>query len=183
MIKTAFLLLSVAMLSAMGERPSLPSPVYKPELLADCDASDKGLKHIQEYEGFVPFIYKDVGGLGTIGFGHLVQKGEKFPEPFLPEHAEELLRKDVGIAAGRVNKAISAMLQQRHCDALISFAFNIGVLKAAAPTLVQFVNQERHDDAAKQFLVYNKVRINGKLTPVKGLTRRREAESRMYRGD
>lgn len=174
---------------AMGERPqtsNLNASVKNPQpptLVDTCTASSEGYSLIREFEGFIPFIYDDIGGKATIGYGHLVLEGETFPQPLLPADAYRLLEKDVNRIATRLNKDVTAQLQQNHCDALLSFSFNLGSVKRAAPTLLQFVNQERHDDAAKQFLVYNRVRINGKLVPVAGLTRRRVAESELYARD
>lgn len=180
MKKIALILLSATLLMGMGERPQLPVPVAKPTL-EKCEASPVGYALIQEFEGYMPFIYADVGGKATVGFGHLILPGETFEQPFLPEAAQALLIKDAIGAVSGVKKDVTVPLKPAQCDALIAFTFNLGRLRAAAPTLLKYVNQVRHSDAAKQFMVYNKVRVKGKLVEVKGLTRRRQAESDLYR--
>lgn len=141
-----------------------------------CDYSRAGIALTQHFEGYSPFVYEDVGGKRTIGYGHLIRPGEHFPEPFLPGEATELLKDDIADAVEGVNRCVRVTLRQGQFDSLTDFAFNLGTGSLQGSTLLKRVNAGRHDDAAEQFLHWNRARVNGALRPVVGLTRRREAE-------
>ena len=65
--------------------------------------------------------------------------------------------------------------------ALMSLAYNIGVdgVVHKCPKLMRAVNAGDEEEAARQFLDVNKA--NGKVLP--GLTRRRQAEAKLYLGE
>lgn len=148
-----------------------------------CQCSRAGIELIQHFEGYSPFVYEDVAGKKTVGFGHLIVDGEQFDEPLLPEEASELLRKDVAVAERGVNRATRITLRQSQFDALTDFAFNLGTGALQSSTLLRRVNAETHDEVPAQFLRWNKARVNGVMQPVRGLTRRREAEVEFYNAE
>ena len=68
-------------------------------------------------------------------------------------------------------------ISQGQFDALVSFAYNVGLNALRNSTLIKKVNKNPSDPSiAKEFLKWNKV--NGKA--LQGLTRRREAEAKLY---
>jgi len=180
-MRITILLALGVMLAGWGWYDS-PKPVITPPpvFLAKCETSDHGLAFIEKEEGYVPFVYKDVGGLPTIGFGHLILPGEKFKQPLLPPDARKLLEKDAGKINASMNRCIKVKLRPNHCDSLGSLAFNIGPGAVCGSTLLKLANQSRHAEVPPQFLRWNKARINGKLTAVTGLTKRRQAEADLY---
>lgn len=147
--------------------------------LKTCELSNTGLALIRTFEGYSPFVYKDSAGLDTIGFGHLIIKGEKFKEPLLPEDANKLLAKDSGFAIKGVNRKVTVELRQTQFDSLVSFVFNLGEGAFGKSTLLKKVNLRRHDEVPNEFLKWN--RAGGKV--IKGLIRRREAEAKLYKLD
>lgn len=146
----------------------------------NCQISPAGLEMVMTFEGYSPFIYKDSAGLATIGFGHLIRPGEKFTQPFLPESAEELLQKDMKGTVRGVNRRVSIELRQARFDALCSFTFNLGEGALSGSTLLKRVNARRHEEVPFELMKWNKVRKNGVLVVVRGLTLRREAEATLY---
>jgi lysozyme len=68
---------------------------------------------------------------------------------------------------------------QDQFDALMSFAYNVGVTALAGSTLLKLHRVGDYDGAAKQFARWNK--NDGKT--MAGLTRRRLVESLIYRGE
>jgi GH24 family phage-related lysozyme (muramidase) len=68
------------------------------------------------------------------------------------------------------------MLTQNQFDALVSFTFNLGVGNLQTSTLLKLLNQGLMQEAADQFLRWNKA--GGK--EVSGLTRRRIAERNLF---
>jgi lysozyme len=150
-----------------------------------CEYSDAGMGLTQHFEGYSPFAYDDVADKKTIGFGHLLKPGEHFDEPLLPDQATELLRQDVAAAERGVNRAVRVTLRQGQFDALTDFAFNLGVgalrsRNATGLTMADMVNAGQGEQVTKRILLWNRARINGVLQPVRGLTRRREAEVEFY---
>ena len=143
----------------------------------DCQISENGLALIRTFEGYSPFIYKDSAGLDTIGYGHLVVKGDNIPEPLLPEDANKILLKDTEKAVKGLNKYTHVTLKQNQADSLISFTYNVGVGSLSKSTLVKKVNEEKHEEVPNQFMRW--VRAGGKV--IKGLVTRRETEANLYK--
>lgn len=154
-------------------------PVYA-DCVHNCRMSDEGVNLVRRFEGYFPFPYSDVAGYPTIGFGHLIKSGEHFEEPLMGPAAEGLLRDDLIPAEDGVNYYVKVMLKQNQFDSLTSWTFNLGTGTLQKSTMLYMVNLRRHESVPDEMLKYNKARINGKLTPVRGLTNRRIAEAQMY---
>lgn len=71
-------------------------------------------------------------------------------------------------------------LTDNQCAALMSLEWNIGITNMSKSTLLKRVREHNHELAAKEFLKWNKARIDGVLRPLKGLTIRRIAEKKLY---
>lgn len=153
------------------ETKKLPSHCKK-----NCQLTDNGYAIIRLFEGYSPFIYKDVAGYPTIGYGHLILKGEVFKTPLLPTEAQTLLSRDASSKVRDVNKLVRVELNPNQFDALASFTFNVGSGALAKSTLLKRVNTEQHELVPAQFERY--VNAGGKR--VKGLVTRRFAESNLY---
>jgi lysozyme len=145
-----------------------------------CRYSDAGYTLTEHFEGFSPFVYEDVAGKKTIGFGHLIRPGERFDEPMTPDEAEALLDEDVQSAVSGVNRLVSPPLKQGQFDALVDFSFNLGVGALAGSTALKKVNAGKHAEVPCQLMQWNKARVNGVLQPLVNLTRRRESEGEFY---
>lgn len=138
--------------------------------------SDDGVQFIAQWEGFRAHPYRDVVGKLTIGYGHLMRKGETFPQPMTDAQALALLKTDAEREAIPVRDALRVKLTPHQMDALISLAFNVGGGAVARSTLVRKLNEGQTLEAAEQFLRWN--RAGGRI--VRGLTRRRVAERAMF---
>lgn len=118
--------------------------------------SDDGIRLLKQLEGCVKsdnkhVIYDDKTGKpvnnifplprgATIGYGHLVKPGEDFNDGITEAKATELLRKDILTAEHAVQNCISSLLTQNQYDALVLFAYNIGVQNFAHSTVVKYLN-------------------------------------------
>lgn len=71
---------------------------------------------------------------------------------------------------------VTAKLTENQKGALVSFAYNCGIANLKSSTLLKRVNEGKYDEAAKEFLKWNK--SAGKV--LNGLTRRRQAESALF---
>lgn len=140
--------------------------------------TQQGLNLIKRFEGFEPEIYLDAAGLPTIGYGHLIRKGEHkmFENGISYEAAVALLIKDVESAERSVLRLIDVPLTDGQFDALVSFTFNLGSGALQRSTLRQKVNREEHEEVPREFLRW--VWAGGRK--LRGLIRRREAETRLY---
>lgn len=137
--------------------------------------SQKGIDLIKKFEGTVLKVYKDAVGLPTIGIGHLIKKGEVFTT-ITQQQAEELLAKDLKQFEEGINTSIKVALTQNQFDALVSFAFNLGMGNVNSSTLLRKLNAGDIQGAANEFVRWN--RAGGKV--LNGLTRRRLAEKELF---
>lgn len=88
--------------------------------------------------------------------------------------AKDLARFEVG-----VSKAVGADLKQHQFDALVSFAYNVGLGNFLSSTMLKMLNEGYYSNAALQFgkWIFN----DGKV--MKGLVRRRESERKLFSGE
>ena len=142
--------------------------------------SEKGLNLIKQFEGCHLKPYQDPIGLWTVGWGHLIGDGKTLPiewfRRFTKEEVDELLKKDVERFERGVLRLCPNNLTQHRFDALVSFAFNLGLGNLQISTLRKKHNRGDVVGAAQEFPKWNKA--GGKV--LRGLTRRREAEKALY---
>ena len=137
--------------------------------------TDRGLTLIKTFEGFSPHTYHCPAGYPTIGYGHVVRRGESFTEISEIE-AEYILRQDVIHAERAVSRLITVPLSEGQFDALVSFTFNLGAGALQRSTLRRRVNRHQHQDMPFQLKRW--VWAGGRK--LRGLIRRREAEAYLY---
>jgi lysozyme len=96
---------------------------------------------------------------------------------FSGDEIDTLLEKDLQrFEAGVLRLCPAAADNQCHLDALVSFAFNVGLGNLQSSTLRMKYNRGEYDGAAEEFLKWNKA--GGKV--LNGLVRRREAERALF---
>jgi lysozyme len=142
--------------------------------------SPNGLQLIRKYEGYKSTPYRCPAGLYTVGYGHVIGNGLQLPDEWnrtlsLGE-INELLRTDLARFERGVLRYCPVYLTQSQFDALVSFSFNLGLGVLQRSTLRQKILRKDGEGAAKEILRYDKV--GGR--PLKGLTRRRQAEYRLF---
>lgn len=140
---------------------------------------------IKQFEGCELTAYPDPGTGGkpfTIGwgsttdsFGHSIAQGTKWTQ----EQADKRLAAHVAEFARGVDDALAgAPVTAMQKGALVSLAYNVGLGNLGSSTLLRKHKAADYDGAAAQFAVWNKAA--GKV--MQGLTNRRAAEARVYRG-
>lgn len=143
-------------------------------------------KLIQQFEGCAKkqpdgsFIaYPDPGSGGdpwTIGWGSTgpdIKKGTVWTQ----KQCDDRFTEHLAEFAGKVTKVLGAApTTQNQFDAMVSFAYNVGVGNLSASTLLKKHKAGDHKGAAAEFARWNKAA--GKVLP--GLTRRRAAEAALY---
>lgn len=139
------------------------------------NTSRNGIELIKRFEGCRLKTYICPAGVFTIGYGHTgadVKSGLKITQ----EEAETLLKNDLKAFEKGVQRIIKKELTQNQFDALVSFAYNLGLESLRKSTLAKLINQGKIKEAANQFerWVYaNGVKLNG-------LIRRRKAEKELF---
>ena len=143
--------------------------------------SSEGIEMIKRYEDLSLKPYLCPAMIPTIGYGNTYyEDGTKVKmtdKPITKERAESLFYITLFGFEMAVNKYVLSKINQNQFDALVSFAYNIGIGNFKASTLLKKINLNPKDkDIAYQFSRWNKSK--GKV--LKGLTRRRKEESNLY---
>ena len=137
-------------------------------------SSDILIKQIRNFEGCKLFSYRDSVGVPTIGVGHT--KGVKMGQTITNEQAEVLLKGDLLPVEKYVN-TIKNIDTQGKFDALVDFAFNLGLGALQSSTLLRKINADAPiKDIQAEFLRWNKA--GGKV--LNGLTKRRSWEAKRW---
>ena len=135
-----------------------------------------GLDLIKSFEGLKLRAYLCPAKVWTIGYGSTGQ--HVTPGKVITEaQAEELLKHDLDRFEAAVTRLVTVPLHQNQYDALVSFAFNVGISALERSTLLKRVNAKLFDQAAAEFQKWN--RAAGR--PLAGLTRRRAAEAALFK--
>ena len=139
-----------------------------------------GIKLMHEFEGCKLQAYLCPAKKWTIGYGNTYYengKPVKQGDTITKERAESLF---LGIAedfAKRTRTLLKKELTENQFSALVCFAYNCGIANLQKSTLLKKVNVNPTDPTIhNEFLKWNKA--GGKV--LAGLTRRREAESKLY---
>jgi len=139
--------------------------------------SAAGITLIEEFEGFRDQAYRDPVGIWTIGYGFTrgVEPGDRITRA----RADERLRAELAAYEAGVMRATGGDVTQAQFDALVSFAWNVGIAGMAGSSVIKAHVRGDHQAAARAFGLWNKA--GGKVWP--GLTRRRAAEAALYLSD
>ena len=140
--------------------------------------SQAGIDLIRRFEGCKLKPYLCPAGYWTVGYGHVIGNGKTKPEKqlYTQEEVNELLRTDLARFEQGVLRYCPVHLTQFEFDSLVSFSFNLGLGVLQRSTLRRKILRQDKQAAARNILKYNKA--GGQVH--KGLTRRREAEYRMF---
>lgn len=135
---------------------------------------------VKEFEGFRANAYKDAVGVLTIGYGTTAMAGVGI-KPSLgmtisKSDAEAYLHEALDKFANQIAPSITAPINENEFGAFVSLAYNIGPGAFKKSSALRLFNAGEKEGAAKAILLWNKA--GGKV--LKGLTRRREAERKLF---
>jgi lysozyme len=154
--------------------------------------SDNGKRLLSEWEGFELNVYRDVAGLPTIGVGHLLTKDElssgklfikgvaiQYGAGLSQQLVLDLLAQDLqGFETG-ITESVKVPLSQNEFDALVAFAFNIGLMAFKESTLLKELNQGQLQDVPAQLRRW--IHSGGQVS--RGMVNRREKEVALWNSD
>lgn len=142
--------------------------------------NEKGIQLIKSFEGCLLNAYLDSVRVPTIGYGATFYedgKRVKIGDRITQERANELLNHHIELFAEKIKPLIKKELNENQFSALVSFAFNLGYNALGRSTLLKKVNSNPDNHMIRtEFLKWNKA--GGKT--LRGLTRRRMAEAKLY---
>ena len=145
------------------------------------NASEDCINLIVYYEGCRLVAYPDPGSIDgtpwTIGYGHT---GKEVKEGLVwtKSQAVSALARDIKSFELGVLMLTGSRIKQYQLDALVSFAFNVGLNALSKSTLLKKVLDGDFSGAAREFQRWNK--NDGK--EILGLTRRRASERALFEG-
>ena len=141
------------------------------------EVSDVLIEKLKEFEGLRLEAYRCPAGVLTIGYGHTgsdVREGDRISQYW----AEELLRQDVEEVTRQVLR-LGVARTQGQLDALVSFAFNLGIGRLRTSKLLRLIRRQAgYRDIKAEFKRW--VYAGGKRQ--KGLERRRAWEAERFFG-
>lgn len=138
--------------------------------------SRNGIELIKSFEAFRAKKYLCPAGKGTIGYGHLLKRGEIIEEISKLE-ANRILRRDINIVEKSIQRNVRVNLVQNQFDALCSFVFNVGRASFQRSTLRQKINYEASsEEIYDEFMRW--IYVGGIKS--KGLINRRKIESNLF---
>jgi lysozyme len=143
--------------------------------------NEQGYNLIAKHEGLRLKPYLCPARVPTIGYGNTYYaNGKKVTmqdKPITKEQAYELLKIIADKFARQVDAVVTANVTQNQFNALVSFAYNIGMGNFRKSTLLRMVNLSPHNASIRaQFMRWNKA--GG--VELRGLTNRRIDEANLY---
>lgn len=136
--------------------------------------SDAARAMLKRLEGFAATPYWDHKGY-SIGYGHLMRDGESMTR-VNEAQADALLSADLGPVENAVANAVTVELNQSQFDALVLWAYNVGVGAMRKSTLLKKLNAGDYDGAASEFSRW--IFAGGVVNA--GLVARRTEEQRLF---
>jgi lysozyme len=138
------------------------------------EINQTGLEIIKSFEGLFLEAYQDVVGVWTIGWG--ATEGIRPGMKITVAEAEALLKKELGKFEAAVADFVKVKINDDQFSALVCFSYNVGAHALLKSTLLQLLNQGKYQEAAEQFLRWDKAGSKSYL----GLSRRRRAERSLF---
>ena len=143
--------------------------------------SQKGIELIKFFEGFSYKPYLCQAGVPTVGWGTtMYPNGKKVTindMPITKQQAEIYLRNDIKTVEENIKLFLTKVLTQNQLNALISFAYNVGIGGLQKSTLLKKINVNPYDktirEAFGQWIYVKEVKSQG-------LINRRAKEADLY---
>jgi lysozyme len=142
---------------------------------------------IKHYEGFSSKVYTCPAGKKTVGYGHVLSKGEAFSSPLSQFQADLLLYQDISKAIFNLEKIAPELFKAdehrlEKVLAVTSFIFNVGESNFRSSTLLKKIRSKEWSAAANEFLRWNKTTDpkTGTKVELAGLTKRRQSEALLF---
>ncbi len=139
--------------------------------------SEEGIALLKHFEGCELNAYQDSVGVWTIGYGHTkgVERGMKISQ----EEAESMLQQELEHEYEDYISDIDQELTQCQFDALVCWVYNLGPTNLRSSNMLKEIIAGNMDLVPFQMKRWDKA--GGKV--LLGLTRRRNAEALLFKGE
>lgn len=140
---------------------------------------------IKEYEGFSPVPYTCPAGLKTIGYGHVIGRGESYNR-ITEWQADCLFAQDIAKSIYNLQEIAPELFDDdsdvNKIVAILSFVYNIGETKFRKSTLLKRISEKNWSAAGNEILRWDKTTDpkTGNKIALAGLTKRRQAEALLF---
>lgn len=133
---------------------------------------------IAEFESCRLRAYRCPAGVWTLGWGETdgIAPGMVWSQA----QADQRFCDSLTAFTHQVQALLQAHAEPNPLGALVSLAYNIGIGAFGRSSVLKAHNAGDEQAAARAFGLWNKARVNGALTVLAGLTRRRAAEAALY---
>ena len=138
-----------------SSRPKGAFRPYLERIMSRLTASRAAFDLIASFEGFRTRAVLALDGQWTLGFGHTATAREGLS--VTRTEAEELLRWDLLPIEDTLRQIALSPLSQNQFDALVSFAFNIGIDNFRSSDVLKYLNQAVLFLHLKPLLNHNKL--------------------------
>ncbi len=144
--------------------------------------SPAAINLVKQYEGFRSYAYIDTSGGPVIGYGQSRIRGRKVKmgQYISRAEADAELAKELYRIQSIVASKVKVKLNPNQLAALTSLAYNAGIRVVTNSTLIRKLNAGNYAGAANEILRWHKANQGGKLVPLAGLIRRRQAERQLF---
>ena len=139
--------------------------------------SKTGIELLKHFEGCELKAYQDSVGVWTIGYGHT--KGIYEGLEITQSEAEKMLIDELPEYEGYITDKVVPMLQQHEFDALVCWVYNLGPTNLSSSTMLKKLNAGEFKEVPFQMKRWDKA--GGQ--PLLGLTRRRNADALLFKGE
>jgi len=149
-------------------------------------ASTNAISLIKDSESVSLVPYNCPAGHATIGYGHLLHRRPVTSDDeritWSLEHADNVLKLDITVIERELNKKIKVPVNQNQFDAIVSWTFNLGIgrLVEGKCSWLRELNRGNYSAVPELLKRWNKATMNGVLTELPGLTKRRAEEAKLF---
>lgn len=136
----------------------------------------------KKFESFKSKPYLCPAGIPTTGYGSTYyadgRKVQLIDNPISEPEAAELLLHELQYTylPGVLRLCPILLTDTKKCNAIVDFAYNLGVGRLQTSTLRRKINEQDWDATKEQLLLWNKA--GGRVLP--GLNKRRKAECQLF---
>jgi lysozyme len=144
--------------------------------------SPAGRAFLEQQEGVVLRVYRDVSGIPTVGCGHVVlpEDGLSVGDEITQAQCDAFLAHDVAKCEAAIERYVKPALSQNAFNALCSLIFNIGVSGFESSTVVRVINGSTEMPLEQAWELWDKDVQGGAKVTDQGLLARRKLEVALY---
>ena len=145
--------------------------------------NERGMALLRQFEGCKLTAYLCPAGVATIGFG-VTGPTIKLGMTITQAQADDMLAKALAPRGDALDLMLGTVeTTPDEFSAMLCLLYNIGADNFRRSTVLARHLLGNHLGASKAFSLWNKARVQGVMTILPGLTRRRAAEAKLYLGE